>query len=102
VLERNLIAAEGERPLEEVGGIYALIGATGVGKTTSTAKIAAAFATRHGSGNLGLITLDAYRVGAQEAAAHLRPHPRRAGAHRARPCLARRHCSTCCRARAWS
>jgi flagellar biosynthesis protein FlhF len=66
VLERNLIAAEAERPLEEIGGIYALIGATGVGKTTSTAKIAAAFSTRHGSGNLGLITLDAYRVGAQE------------------------------------
>jgi flagellar biosynthesis protein FlhF len=66
VLERNLQAAESETALEDVGGIYALIGATGVGKTTSTAKIAAAFATRHGSGNLGLITLDAYRVGAQE------------------------------------
>jgi flagellar biosynthesis protein FlhF len=66
VLERNLQAAESEPALEESGGIYALIGATGVGKTTSTAKIAAAFATRHGSGNLGLITLDAYRVGAQE------------------------------------
>ena len=66
VLERNLVAAEGEPALEQVGGIYALIGATGVGKTTSTAKIAAAFATQHGSANLGLITLDAYRVGAQE------------------------------------
>ncbi len=66
VLERNLVAAEGEPALEEVGGIYALIGSTGVGKTTSTAKIAAAFATQHGSANLGLITLDAYRVGAQE------------------------------------
>ena len=66
VLERNLQAAESEPALEEVGGTYALIGATGVGKTTTTAKIAAAFATRHGSGNLGLITLDAYRVGAQE------------------------------------
>ncbi len=66
VLERNLQAAESEAAIEEAGGIYALIGATGVGKTTSTAKIAAAFATRHGSGNLGLITLDAYRVGAQE------------------------------------
>ena len=44
----------------------ALIGATGVGKTTSTAKLAAAFATKHGAANLGLITLDAYRVGAQE------------------------------------
>jgi flagellar biosynthesis protein FlhF len=66
VLERNLQAAESEPAIEEAGGTYALIGATGVGKTTSTAKIAAAFATRHGSGNLGLITLDAYRVGAQE------------------------------------
>jgi flagellar biosynthesis protein FlhF len=43
-----------------------MIGATGVGKTTSTAKLAAAFATRHGASNLGLFTLDAYRVGAQE------------------------------------
>ena len=66
VLERNLAASETQPALEEVGGIYALIGATGVGKTTSTAKIAAAFATQHGSGSLGLITLDAYRVGAQE------------------------------------
>jgi len=66
VLEQNLFAAEQEAALEDVGGVYALIGATGVGKTTSTAKLAAAFATKHGSGNLGLITLDAYRVGAQE------------------------------------
>jgi flagellar biosynthesis protein FlhF len=66
VIEHNLIAAEHEAALEDCGGVFALIGATGVGKTTSTAKIAAAFATKHGSGNLGLITLDAYRVGAQE------------------------------------
>jgi flagellar biosynthesis protein FlhF len=66
VLVRNLRAAEREPALEDSGGVFALIGATGVGKTTSTAKIAAAFATQHGSGNLGLITLDAYRVGAQE------------------------------------
>ena len=66
VIERNLHAAEHESALEDVGGVYALVGATGVGKTTSTAKIAAAFATQHGSANLGLITLDAYRVGAQE------------------------------------
>ena len=66
VLERNLQAAESEQALEDIGGVYALIGATGVGKTTTTAKIAAAFATRHGASSLGLITLDAYRVGAQE------------------------------------
>ncbi len=66
VLERNLLGSEAEAPLEDSGGVFALIGATGVGKTTSTAKLAAAFATRHGASNLGLITLDAYRVAAHE------------------------------------
>ena len=66
VLERNVLTGEADAPLEEQGGVYALIGSTGVGKTTSTAKLAAAFATRYGAANLGLITLDAYRVGAQE------------------------------------
>ena len=66
VLERNLLSGDGEAPLEDSGGVFALVGATGVGKTTSTAKLAAAFATRHGAGNLGLITLDAYRVAAHE------------------------------------
>ena len=66
VLERNLVTGETEPAIEDLGGVYALIGSTGVGKTTSTAKIAAAFATKHGAANLGLITLDAYRMGAHE------------------------------------
>ncbi len=66
ILERNLHTAEHEAPLEDQGGVLALVGPTGVGKTTTTAKIAAAFATRHGASNLGLITLDAYRVAAHE------------------------------------
>jgi flagellar biosynthesis protein FlhF len=66
VLERNLLTAEAEAPLEDQGGVYALVGATGVGKTTTTAKIAAAFAAKYGANNLGLITLDAYRIGAHE------------------------------------
>ena len=66
VLERNLLTAEAELPLEDQGGVYALIGSTGVGKTTSTAKLAAAFASKHGAMHLGLITLDAYRIGAHE------------------------------------
>ncbi len=66
VLERNLCAAESEPALEDVGGVYAMVGATGVGKTTTTAKVAAAFAAKHGAAQLGLITLDAYRVGAHE------------------------------------
>jgi len=66
VLERNLLTGEAESALEDQGGVYALVGSTGVGKTTSTAKIAAAFATRHGASQLGLVTLDAYRVAAHE------------------------------------
>ena len=66
VLERNLLTNESEMSMEDQGGVYALIGSTGVGKTTTTAKIAAGFAARHGAANLGLITLDAYRVGAHE------------------------------------
>lgn len=66
VLARNLLTGEAEPALEDQGGVLALIGSTGVGKTTTTAKIAAAFATKYGAGQLGLITLDAYRVGAHE------------------------------------
>ena len=66
VLERNMLTNETELSMEDQGGVYALIGSTGVGKTTTTAKIAAGFAARHGAANLGLITLDAYRVGAHE------------------------------------
>ena len=66
VLERNLMTGEAEAALEDQGGVYALVGSTGVGKTTSTAKLAAAFATKYGASNLGLVTLDAYRVGAHE------------------------------------
>ena len=66
VLERNVHTDEHEAPIEDHAGVLALVGPTGVGKTTSTAKIAAAFAARHGAGNLGLITLDAYRIAAHE------------------------------------
>ncbi|MDX9844251.1 MAG: flagellar biosynthesis protein FlhF [Aquabacterium sp.] len=66
VLQRNLNTADRERAIEDQGGVFALIGSTGVGKTTSTAKLAATFAAKHGASNLGLITLDAYRVGAHE------------------------------------
>ena len=66
VLQRNLNTADKELAIEDQGGIFALIGSTGVGKTTSTAKLAAMFAAKHGAQNLGLITLDAYRVGAHD------------------------------------
>ncbi len=66
ILERNLHTDEGMTPLHEEGGIFALIGATGVGKTTTTAKLAGLCASVHGPGSVGLITLDTYRIGAHE------------------------------------
>ncbi|HAT2137989.1 TPA: flagellar biosynthesis protein FlhF [Legionella pneumophila] len=50
----------------EEGGIYAFVGPTGVGKTTTLAKIAARFALRFGADKLGLVTMDTYRIAAQE------------------------------------
>jgi flagellar biosynthesis protein FlhF len=50
----------------EQGGVIALVGPTGVGKTTSIAKLAARFCLRQGSRSLALITCDSYRIGAQE------------------------------------
>ena len=48
------------------GGAVALVGPTGVGKTTTIAKLAAKFAMLHGSDNVALITTDTYRIGAHE------------------------------------
>ena len=66
VLERNLRTDAQQRPLYEEGGVYAMVGATGVGKTTTTAKLAALCARVHGPASVGLITLDTYRVGAHD------------------------------------
>ncbi|MDX9698828.1 MAG: flagellar biosynthesis protein FlhF [Rhodocyclaceae bacterium] len=65
-LARDLRAMSSDDDLIEQGGIYALVGPTGVGKTTTTAKIAARFVVRHGAERLALITTDGYRIGAQE------------------------------------
>ncbi len=48
------------------GGIYALVGPTGVGKTTTIAKLAARCALKHGARNVALVTTDCYRIGGQE------------------------------------
>lgn len=50
--------------LVDEGGIYALVGPTGVGKTTTVAKLAAECALRLGRDNLALVTTDTYRIGA--------------------------------------
>lgn len=66
VLERNLRTDANLPPLYEQGGVFALIGATGVGKTTTAAKLAGLCAQVYGPASVGLITLDTYRVGAHE------------------------------------
>ncbi len=48
------------------GGVIALVGPTGVGKTTTVAKLAAQFAKRHGAEQVALITTDTFRIGAFE------------------------------------
>ncbi len=57
----------------EKGGVVTLVGPTGVGKTTTIAKLAARYAVRHGSRRVALITTDNYRIGAHE---HLRAYAR--------------------------
>lgn len=65
-LGRDLRAMSSDADLIDRGGVFALVGPTGVGKTTTTAKIAARFVVRHGADKLALITTDGYRIGAQE------------------------------------
>ncbi len=57
------IAAE---DILEQGGAIAVVGPTGVGKTTTVAKLAARFCLRYGSRNVALITTDNFRIGARE------------------------------------
>ncbi|MEI8327387.1 MAG: flagellar biosynthesis protein FlhF, partial [Betaproteobacteria bacterium] len=76
VLERNLKTDVGEAKLQDEGGIFALVGATGVGKTTTAAKLAALCVRSHGPNSVGLITLDSSRVAAME---QLRGYGRRLG-----------------------
>ena len=66
VLTRNLSAAPDENAILDNGGVFALVGPTGVGKTTTTAKLAARCVMRHGAGKLALITTDGYRIGGFE------------------------------------
>jgi flagellar biosynthesis protein FlhF len=48
------------------GGITAIVGPTGAGKTTTIAKIAARWCMQHGSQDLALVSTDGYRIGARE------------------------------------
>ncbi|MCC5880404.1 MAG: flagellar biosynthesis protein FlhF [Idiomarina sp.] len=48
------------------GGVVALVGPTGVGKTTTIAKLAARYAQIHGPDSVALVTTDTYRIAASE------------------------------------
>jgi flagellar biosynthesis protein FlhF len=48
------------------GGITAVVGPTGAGKTTTIAKLAARWCMLHGSQDLALVSTDGYRIGARE------------------------------------
>ncbi|MGY8818040.1 MAG: flagellar biosynthesis protein FlhF [Pseudomonadales bacterium] len=52
-------------PLEE-GGVIALVGPAGAGKTTTLAKLAARYVLKHGPQSIALASMDNYRIGAQE------------------------------------
>lgn len=63
VLAQNLHAT---RDPVERGGVFALVGPTGAGKTTTVAKIAARCVVRFGAQKVALISSDSYRIGAQD------------------------------------
>jgi flagellar biosynthesis protein FlhF len=65
-INRNIVTAGAENDIIEHGGVYAIVGPTGVGKTTTTAKLAARGVVRHGAERVALLTTDTYRIGAHE------------------------------------
>lgn len=52
-------------PLEE-GGVIALVGPAGMGKTTTLAKLAARYVLKYGAQQVALVSMDSFRIGAQE------------------------------------
>lgn len=66
VIGHNLRVAAQQEDVVVRGGAVALIGPTGVGKTTTTAKLAARAVVRYGAEKVALLTTDSYRIGAHE------------------------------------
>jgi len=61
----HAIKTTSEDPLEQ-GGVIALVGPAGMGKTTTLAKLAARYVLQYGPQSVALVSLDSYRIGAQE------------------------------------
>ncbi len=64
-IEQRLPIADPDDIIER-GGVFALIGSTGVGKTTTIAKLAARSVMRYGASSVALLTTDSYRIAAQD------------------------------------
>lgn len=64
VLANSLRCIRAGDDIVSKGGVYALVGPTGVGKTTTVAKLAASCTLQHGANQLALVTTDSYRIGA--------------------------------------
>ncbi|MDF3013266.1 MAG: flagellar biosynthesis protein FlhF, partial [Cellvibrio sp.] len=54
------------RDIVDQGGVFALVGPTGVGKTTTIGKLAARYVLQHGADKVALITTDTYRIAAHD------------------------------------
>lgn len=63
-LARMIVTPQVE-PLEE-GGVIAMVGPAGMGKTTTLAKLAARYVLKYGAQNIALVSMDSFRIGAQE------------------------------------
>lgn len=55
-----------DRDIVDEGGIFAFVGPTGVGKTTTIGKLAARYVLKHGADKVALITTDTYRIASHE------------------------------------
>ncbi|GLQ99896.1 flagellar biosynthesis protein FlhF [Dyella mobilis] len=58
------------RRLADSSGVTALVGPTGVGKTTTIAKLAACAVMNHGPAKVALVSTDHYRIGAAAQLEH--------------------------------
>lgn len=69
---RTLLCSLGQKlmvqpdDLIDQGGVFAVIGASGVGKTTTVAKLAARFSLKYGRENVALISTDTLKIGGED------------------------------------
>jgi flagellar biosynthesis protein FlhF len=69
MLSRSVVVSGRGLPSDEPG-VTALVGPTGVGKTTTIAKLAARAVMRHGADQVALVSTDHYRIGAAAQLEH--------------------------------